>query len=111
MTDINVRPVAHWSPDGPAGEAPTEPLPIWVSRSLEHHLLPGFVGDTISRLVFEFGDRIDTDTVASIVIGAYRDLQGNAHQALPELVERSARQRILDRSATARPSAGTRMVG
>jgi hypothetical protein len=72
-----------------------EPAPIWVSRALEHRLLPGCVGDAITRLMAEFGDRVDGNTVASIVIGAYRDLQGTADASLPEFVERCARQRIL----------------
>lgn len=108
MTDVNVHPAVRNDSGTPADDAPVDPLPIWVSSALEHRLLPRCVGDTIIRLVGEFDDRVDGDTVASVVIGAYRDLQGSARQALPELVERSARQRILDRVVTvsATPIAG-----
>ncbi|MBF5002046.1 hypothetical protein IRT45_33530 [Nocardia sp. BSTN01] len=55
--------------------------------------------DTVDRLIAEFGARLPRRTIAITVASALRDLRGSPVPALPELVERLARQRLTD-SAT-----------
>lgn len=51
---------------------------------------------TVDRLCAEFGDGITSETVLRVVEGCLRDLAGVRPDALPELSERLARQRLLD---------------
>lgn len=53
------------------------------------------LADITERLMVEFGDRIQVSTISKIVLECRHDLQGSPVQALPELVERLARQRLL----------------
>ncbi|ANY08484.1 three-helix bundle dimerization domain-containing protein [Pseudonocardia sp. HH130630-07] len=52
--------------------------------------------DAVDRLVAEFGDRFPARLVDSAVRGSRDDLDAVPVTALPELVERLARQRLLD---------------
>lgn len=56
---------------------------------------PG-VENTTERLMTEFGARIDLPTVAQIVLRCRRELNDAPALALPELLERHARQRLLN---------------
>lgn len=78
------------------------PGPVWVQQALLHGLLPPDVGAAISRLLIEFAGLLDGDIVAAAVLDAHRDLQDCPDSARPELVERSARQRLLAGAATIR---------
>ena len=66
-------------------------------------------GDTVAGVVellaAEFEDRFELPTVARVVRGCRADLDCSPVLALPELVLRLARQRLLD---TAPPSGGPR---
>jgi hypothetical protein len=77
----------------------TAPLPIWVDEALQHQLLPADVAAAIIRLTAEFagclGGRLDGEKVISAVLNAHRDLVDCPDPMRPELVERSARQRLL----------------
>lgn len=53
------------------------------------------VVDVTERLMAEFDGRLGPDLVARTVLGCREDLQGYGEAALPELVERCARQRLL----------------
>jgi hypothetical protein len=55
------------------------------------------------RLMIEFGDRIQVSTISEIVLECRHDLQGSPVLALPELVERLARQRLLEISSDREP--------
>ncbi|SDY52326.1 hypothetical protein SAMN05661080_03735 [Modestobacter sp. DSM 44400] len=62
-------------------------------------LLPGTVSDAsvdqaVSRLVVEFGQRLDQQVVVGVVRSCREDLSGTPADALPELVERLARYRL-----------------
>ncbi len=48
----------------------------------------------VSRLVAEFGHRLDQQTVVGVVRSCRQDLSGSPADALPELVERLARYRL-----------------
>jgi hypothetical protein len=48
----------------------------------------------ITRLTTEFAGRIRPGLIAHTVVGAYRELAGSPRSALPELVERLARERL-----------------
>ncbi|QJY51169.1 three-helix bundle dimerization domain-containing protein [Pseudonocardia broussonetiae] len=54
------------------------------------------MGGVTERLVVEFGARADPCTVSRVVLDCCMDLRGVPVGALPELVERLARQRLLD---------------
>jgi hypothetical protein len=77
----------------------TAPLPVWVDQALQHQLLPADVGAAIIRLTAEFAGhlsgRFDEEQVISAVLNAHRDLVDCPDPIRPELVERSARQRLL----------------
>ena len=66
--------------------SPTEPprLPHEVS-----------LADITERLMVEFGEWVSVSTISAIVLECRHDLQGSPVLALPELVERLARQRLL----------------
>ncbi len=57
------------------------------------------LADVTERLMAEFGDQVDVSTVSRVVLGCRHDLQGSPVAALPELVERLARQRLLQGAA------------
>ena len=69
-------------PDGYVVECPPPP------RELS---LP----DVAERLMAEFGGRVDLATITRAVLDCRRDLQGVPPGALPELLERHARQHLL----------------
>lgn len=54
------------------------------------------VVDVTERLMAEFEDRLGLAVISRVVNGARRDLAGTPAGALPELVERLARQRLQD---------------
>lgn len=56
---------------------------------------PDSMGDVTERLVVEFRARADPCTVSRVVLDCCMDLRGVPVGALPELVERLARQRLL----------------
>lgn len=53
------------------------------------------VAEAVTRLGAEFGERLPVSTVCRTVLACRHDLEGAPVQALPELVERLARQRLL----------------
>jgi hypothetical protein len=57
------------------------------------------IPDVAERLMAEFGARVDLATITDVVLGCCRDLRGAPGAALPELVERLARQHLLDRAS------------
>lgn len=54
------------------------------------------VVDVTERLMAEFEHRLGLDEISRVVTGCRHDLEGTPAGALPELVERLARQRLLD---------------
>jgi len=58
--------------------------------------------EAVQRLDREFGGVLGRADIAQVVSWSHADLQGPHPAALPELVERLARQRILQRVSTAR---------
>jgi hypothetical protein len=79
----------------------TSPSP---ARAAHHDVLadvaPGlFVGTTVSRLAAEFAP-LHPPIVRRVVLDSRRDLAGAPAPALPELVERLARQRLLESLST-----------
>ncbi len=54
------------------------------------------MADVVERLMREFEGRLSLDVVSAAVRGAARDVAGAPAGAWDELVERSARQRLLD---------------
>ena len=59
--------------------------------------LPGdTVADIIEQLMAEFEDRLEPDVTSRVVLGCRADLDCSPSAALPELIERLARQRLLD---------------
>lgn len=58
------------------------------------------LADVAERLMAEFEGRLSLAVISDIVRGSAHDLAGHLHPAAqPELVERSARQRLLARLA------------
>ena len=55
--------------------------------------------DVIEQLMSEFEDRLELSTISDVVLGCRADLDCSPVAALPELIERLARQRLLDRAA------------
>lgn len=55
------------------------------------------LADITERLMAEFEARHSLIDIVAVVAGCRRDLQGSPASAQPELVERLARQRLLDR--------------
>jgi hypothetical protein len=64
------------------------------------------IGAAIERLVPEFAGRLPFRTIAAVVHQCRHDLDGSPAPALPELVERLARHRLIDvlPAATANPA-------
>ncbi|OLM15417.1 hypothetical protein [Pseudonocardia sp. Ae505_Ps2] len=54
------------------------------------------VRGTVDRLTAEFAGRFPQDLVDHVVRGPHRDLDVVSAAALPEMVERLARQRLID---------------
>ncbi|MCW2620696.1 MAG: hypothetical protein JWL64_298 [Frankiales bacterium] len=54
------------------------------------------LADVVERLLAEFEDRLPLSAISVTVQGAARDLRGVPLDAQAELVERLARQRLLD---------------
>ena len=54
------------------------------------------VADVVERLMPEFDGRLGLECVSQAVLACRRDLAGSPAGALPELLERLARQRLLD---------------
>lgn len=64
------------------------------------------VADVTERLMAEFEDRLELSLIARVVLGCRRDLACSPAAALPELIERLARQRLLDPVAARRSVVG-----
>lgn len=54
------------------------------------------VADVIERLMAEFEDRLELDVISRVVLGCRADLNCSPAAALPELMERLARQRLAE---------------
>jgi hypothetical protein len=59
------------------------------------------LADTIDRLVVEFRGEVDVAAIGGLVLSCREELRGAPAAALPELIERLARQRLLSTFATA----------
>lgn len=57
------------------------------------------VAAAITRLSAEFAENMRSAVISRVVVGSRRDLSGAPAPALPELVERLARQRLLQSAA------------
>jgi hypothetical protein len=57
--------------------------------------------DTTDRLIVEFGGEVDVAAIGRVVLSCREELRGAPAGALPELIERLARQRLLSTFATA----------
>lgn len=68
------------------------------------------VVDVTERLMAEFEHRLSLGQITEVVRGCRRDLDAGAAGASPELVERLARQRLLDLAATAPPASPPRVI-
>ena len=64
---------------------------------------PDSTADSIDRLMREHKDQFDPIDISRIVLSCREDLRGSPQTALPELIERLARQRLLELS-TVSPS-------
>jgi hypothetical protein len=96
-------------PDGYVVERPPSPRELSLPElSLPELSLP----DVAERLMAEFGGRVDLATITRVVLDCRRDLQGAPPGALPELLERHARQHLLLLPAAATPTgAGVSLAG
>ncbi len=56
------------------------------------------VADVTERLMAEFEDRLDLATISRVVSAARHDLRTVPPGSVPEMVERLARQRLLDQT-------------
>ena len=84
-------------PDGYVVECPPPPRGLSLPDvSLPELSLPELsLPDVAERLMAEFGGRVDLATITRAVLDCRRDLQGVPPGALPELLERHARQHLL----------------
>ena len=57
------------------------------------------VAGAIARLSAEFAENVRPAVISRVVVGSRRDLSGAPDPALPELVERLARQRLFQSAA------------
>ena len=71
----------------------------------------GSVADVIERLIGEFEDRLALHVIARAALGCRRDLDCSPTAALPELLERLARRRLLDVAAGAGPAGAVHVPG
>jgi hypothetical protein len=69
------------------------------------------VADVINRLTPEFLEQTGPLTIARVVLQARHDLDEPHPLALPELLERLARQRLLDTAARGTPARSTGWPG
>ncbi len=67
------------------------------AESAGHH--DPAVAAAIARLSVEFAEDVRPAVISRVVAGSRRDLSGAPGPALPELVERLARQRLLGSAA------------
>jgi len=65
------------------------------------------LADVTERLMAEFGAHLDVSAISRIVLHCRHDLAGAPSGAMPELVERLARERLLQTFPAARPEAVT----
>lgn len=85
----------------PPGAAPSRPAvssaidvpPAGLHPSL---IVAAVTVDVVKRLTAEFGEHLDPESISALVVASWRDLAGASAGALPELLERLARQRVLD---------------
>ncbi|GEL20705.1 hypothetical protein [Pseudonocardia asaccharolytica] len=91
--------------DGPVRADPTSsPSALRDIEPGDDHLS---LADATERLMAEFGSRLDLALISRVVLDCRHDLQSEPPGALPELVERLARRRILRvLEADADPGAG-----
>jgi hypothetical protein len=82
----------------PTSASPTGQVPV-TSETVERDA----VGPAIARLGEEFSGRVPRGVVARVVRTCRADLSGVPAGAVPELVERLARQRLLDVADRRRP--------
>jgi hypothetical protein len=80
------------------GHGPRDPVPRSTTRTHGRTEDDMDVIDVTERLMAEFEDRLHLDVITGIVHDCRRDLDASPAAALPELVERLARQRLLDAS-------------
>lgn len=97
----------------PSVADPDEWLPVPFSPphelSLPELSLPELsLPDVAERLMAEFGGRADLATITRVVLDCRRDLQGAPPGALPELLERHARQHLLLLPPAATPTSADR---
>lgn len=100
MTSQPVTPPGAFSV--PSATRPTTDAP---PRGPQLSLVADAVtGDAVERLTREFGQQLAPEVISALVAASWRDLAGASVGALPELVERLARQRVLN-ALPRRPSA------
>ncbi len=73
---------------------PAHVLPAMSTRDDDRWMV-----DAVRRLLREFGGALDQADIAQVVSWSRADLDGPHPAAMPELVERLARQRLLQRVA------------
>jgi len=85
------------SPDDPASsddpasfESRSGHLPAVPAAGADRSL-----ADVTERLMSEFGAHVDVSAVSQIVLHSRHDLAGAPNGAMPDLLERPARQRLL----------------
>lgn len=78
---------------GPTGEALPDAAPVPATTA------PVDLSATTQRLMREFEGRIGLPTISRVVRDCARDLTAAPAGAQPELVERSARQRLTDQAS------------
>jgi hypothetical protein len=85
------RPEPRTTAPGPAHDETTPTVHVTLNPPPDTSV-PG----AVARLSAEFAGRVPERLVDAVVRGSRRDLDSAPHAALPELVERLARQRLLD---------------
>ena len=80
---------------------PRNELPVLVPAHDDQWIV-----DAVHRLDREFGGTLGRADIAQVVSWSHADLQGPHPAAMPELVERLARQRLLQRVPAARVPVG-----
>ena len=79
-----------------------------LTRAADPTAAPADAVDVTERLMAEFEHRLGLDQIIRIVTGCRRDLVDTPPGPLPELLERLARQRLLDALPSAtQPGTGT----
>ena len=85
---------------------PRNDLPVLIPAHDDRWIV-----DAVHRLGHEFGGVLGQADIAQVVSWSHADLQGPHPAAMPELVERLARQRLLQRLSVAKMSVGRVPVG